>query len=282
MFNKQISSTYSVLLLLLMVSATFALPPGWSNRDIGDATGGSATETAGTWTIKASGHDIWGDADGFHFVYIPVSGDCTITARVQSLAAPSPYAINDWAKAGVMIRETLDPGSKFSDVIVSAANGVRFQERNASNTSATSDTPVATPDQLAASAPLWVRLKRVDSSTFYGYYSTDGTNWTEMVWGPRTIDMARNVYVGLAVTAHTDGGPANDDFVQAVFDNVTIELRKTASQPDPPDGALLNQTWATLGWSPGAGAVSHDVYIGTDYDQVNATRNHLLLADRRT
>ncbi|UCG56053.1 MAG: fibronectin type III domain-containing protein [Phycisphaerales bacterium] len=42
-----------------------------------------------------------------------------------------------------------------------------------------------------------------------------------------------------------------------------------ASNPSPADGALHPQTSARLSWSPGVGAVSHDVYFGEDYDQVN-------------
>ncbi|MHC4118105.1 MAG: LamG domain-containing protein [Planctomycetota bacterium] len=40
--------------------------------------------------------------------------------------------------------------------------------------------------------------------------------------------------------------------------------------PDPADGALHTQTWATLTWAAGDFAVSHDVYIGDNYDDVQA------------
>ena len=39
--------------------------------------------------------------------------------------------------------------------------------------------------------------------------------------------------------------------------------------PTPPDGALYEDTWVNLGWSPGDSAVSHDVYIGENFDDVN-------------
>ena len=45
-----------------------------------------------------------------------------------------------------------------------------------------------------------------------------------------------------------------------------------ARSPDPKDGALHEDTWITLSWKAGAFAVSHDVYLGGDYDTVsNAT-----------
>ncbi len=44
---------------------------------------------------------------------------------------------------------------------------------------------------------------------------------------------------------------------------------ETARNPEPPDGALLADTWVTLGWRPGDFAISHDVYLGENFDDVN-------------
>ena len=41
-----------------------------------------------------------------------------------------------------------------------------------------------------------------------------------------------------------------------------------AYSPTPADGSILSETWVTLGWYAGDGAVSHDVYIGDNYDDV--------------
>jgi hypothetical protein len=43
----------------------------------------------------------------------------------------------------------------------------------------------------------------------------------------------------------------------------------SASRPSPLDGVLLEDTWVNLSWRPGDFAVSHDVYIGDDFDDVN-------------
>jgi len=42
-----------------------------------------------------------------------------------------------------------------------------------------------------------------------------------------------------------------------------------ATKPDPADGALHEDTWVNLSWSPGRLAVSHDLYIGDNFDAVN-------------
>ena len=42
-----------------------------------------------------------------------------------------------------------------------------------------------------------------------------------------------------------------------------------ARNPIPSDGTLIGDTWANLSWTAGDFAVSHDVYIGDDFDNVN-------------
>ena len=47
-----------------------------------------------------------------------------------------------------------------------------------------------------------------------------------------------------------------------------------ASGPSPANGAVHHDTWITLSWRSGTYAVSHDVYLGEDFDDVNdATRD---------
>jgi hypothetical protein len=123
-----------------------------------------------------------------------------------------------------MVRETLDAGSKFAAVYItptnddgSATNGCRFQARTETDGAATSDSDVATDEQIAIVAPYWVKLERDVSGNFRGYYSNDGTNWRSMAWNPQSISMSSNVYVGLALTAHNAYATC-----EAKVSNVTI------------------------------------------------------------
>ena len=43
-----------------------------------------------------------------------------------------------------------------------------------------------------------------------------------------------------------------------------------ALSPEPADGALIEDTWANLSWRAGDYAVSHDVYVGENFDDVDA------------
>ena len=142
----------------------------------------------GAFTVKASGADVWGSADAFHYVYQPWTGDGTIVAAVASVSNA-----NGWSKAGVMFRETLTPGSAHAFVLVSAAKGVAFQRREV-----TGRASVSTAGSMSA-PPRWLRLDR-SGSTFKAYESADGTNWTLV--GSDTIAMTEQIYVGFAATSH--------------------------------------------------------------------------------
>jgi hypothetical protein len=150
----------------------------------------------GSMVVGGGGADIWNTADEFRYVYKSLSGDGEIVARVDSIVNT-----NDWAKVGVMIRETLEPGSRFAAVYATPGNGCRFQARQASNADAVSDSSVATAEQTAVTTPQWVKLVRSGDS-FSGFYSADGATWTAMAWNPQDIIMGGNVYIGLAVTSH--------------------------------------------------------------------------------
>jgi len=43
----------------------------------------------------------------------------------------------------------------------------------------------------------------------------------------------------------------------------------SARSPNPADGALHVETWVSLSWGPGDFAVTHDVYLGDNFDDVN-------------
>jgi regulation of enolase protein 1 (concanavalin A-like superfamily) len=177
------------------------LPSGWSSRGIGAVTpAGSATASGSSFTVAGSGADIWGTADAFHFAYRTLTGDGSITARVASL-----QAVDAWTKAGVMMRETLEPGSKHAMMIASSSKGLAFQRRTATGGVSTH---TAGP---AAAPPYWVRLVRT-GHTFSAFVSATGSSWTLV--GTQTISMAPTIHVGLPLTSHREGSLATASFEQ--------------------------------------------------------------------
>jgi len=178
-------------------------------------------QTADGMTINSAGADIFGMADEFRFVYKRLTGNGSIIAKVESLDRTS-----DWTKAGVMIRDSLDAGSRFAAVYITPDYGCRFQARSMTSLDATSDSSVVTPEQTAIQAPYWVKLERTGDD-FKGYYSADGVTWTPMAWNPQTITLAANtVYVGLAVTSHNTDPKV---VTTAVFSNISTSASATGA-----------------------------------------------------
>jgi len=50
---------------------------------------------------------------------------------------------------------------------------------------------------------------------------------------------------------------------------VTALARGKSWNPNPTDGSMHADTWVNLSWSPGFYAVSHDVYFGDNFDNIN-------------
>ncbi len=185
-------------------SSSTSLPAPWAEGDIGSvAAAGSTAYASGVFTVKASGTDIWNNADSFHFVYQKLTGDGTIVARVTSLSNT-----NGWAKAGVMMRESLSSGAKEASMNVSPSNGTAFIYRT--STGGASD-----GDFSSGAVTIWLKLVRAGNS-FTAFRSTDGSSWTQ-VGGAQSISMASTIYVGLGVTAKSTTA-----INTTKFDNVTV------------------------------------------------------------
>jgi hypothetical protein len=152
-------------------------------------------ETAdGSILMSAIGADIWGTSDAFRFAYKSLNGDGSIVARVDSVGNS-----NGWAKAGVMIRETLEPGSAHAMVVVTPSNGVAFQRRPEADAGSEST------GEGGLAAPYWVKLTRA-GNTFTAERSADGVTWVSITSDAAAstveIPMGSEVLIGLALTSH--------------------------------------------------------------------------------
>jgi regulation of enolase protein 1 (concanavalin A-like superfamily) len=221
-----------VCLLAIWLSPSVAwaqLPWGWANGDVGAVgVAGSASYTSGVFTVRGSGADVWGTADGFHFVYRQLPGDGQIIARLDSLTWAG-----SWSKAGVMMRDGLDPSDPHAFALFSADGAVGLQSRQ---------WPGGTTAGIyrsTASTPHWVRLVRA-GQTFKAYFSPDGVTWTS--GGSTSIIMGATIYVGLAVSSRNQLARATAQlrnvFVTATAANsppvVTLTAPANGAQFDAP------------------------------------------------
>jgi len=190
----------------------------------------------GTCTMTGSGADIWGGSDQFHFAFKQVTGASAIIAKVESLDNTDPFA-----KAGVMIRDTLGPESSNVAVFITPENGVRFQYRN---------TAGGITDRFfteGINAPQWVRLERTAGGLVRGYYSEDGAAWSRFDLIQVRMDMP--IYVGLAVTSHNAALACEAKFSNVSFPNISVEPQWTdqdigmqSNKAEPMYVALSNST----------------------------------------
>jgi regulation of enolase protein 1 (concanavalin A-like superfamily) len=196
-----------------------ALPSPWQQQDVGAVgAAGTGTYASGQFTVQGAGADIWGTADGFHFVYQPLAGDGTVVARVASLQNTNTYA-----KAGVMLRESLTAGSPHATLDMRPGGALEFLARSAGG-GATAYVGGATQGP-----PAWVRLARSGTSVTASV-SADGSTWTTV--GTTTVSMASNVYAGVVVCSHVAGTLAS-----GVFDNVSVSAGGTPPPPPPPSAS---------------------------------------------
>jgi regulation of enolase protein 1 (concanavalin A-like superfamily) len=223
----------------------WASPQNWTGHGIntlqvyvrGDAPA-FLEVSPGTIIMNGTGSDIWNASDQFRFACKSLSGDGTIIARVDGLANT-----HEWAKAGVMIRETLDATSNFAFVAATPnpTHGISFQRRTPDATAG------ANTDVASQTIPVWVKLTR-KGDTFTAQLSSDGVAWTDIAVNPAvSIQMGSSVLIGLAVCSHDAA-----QVTAAKFSHVSTS------------GGVSGTTWqmAEIGVAQAAGNAYEPFYVG--------------------
>ncbi|HEX3359168.1 MAG TPA: hypothetical protein VHS31_19470 [Tepidisphaeraceae bacterium] len=241
-----------------------------NSHDIGGPTiAGSYAESGSVVTLTGSGGDIWNTSDQFQFAYSTLTGsNITLTARVASIPSGSS-AVN--AKAGVMIRDSLDANSPYVDLVISPSGKIRYDSRTTFGGSSTE----STPNPNSFTMPYWLRVTRTLASgsnyVFKVFSSPDGLSWVQ-VGSSQIISMGPTAFVGIALTAVT-----NSVLATATYDNISITgngtpdvaptIATSASGPSSINGTSANlsvlgadsdggesnltYTWNAIGVLPG-------------------------------
>ncbi|HSZ49263.1 MAG TPA: ABC transporter permease subunit [Streptosporangiaceae bacterium] len=174
--------------------------------------------------------------DSFYFVRQPLAGNGSITARVTSLTGQHADLSNgpansgqnvpglaDWAKAGIIIKQSTHQGSAYAAMMVTAGHGVQMQYNFTGDTAGMAG-------NVSAAHPRWLRLTR-SGDTLTGYDSADGTNWTR-VGTVQLTGLPSSVQIGMfatspgyTVTQSSFGGSNNNSGpaqATGVFDHVGL------------------------------------------------------------
>jgi ABC-type transport system involved in multi-copper enzyme maturation permease subunit len=197
------------------------------------SSGGPARSGQGCMTIPPVGPGGEAVSDSFYFVRQPLAGNGSITVQITSLTGLIPSrngtglgtrpGLVPWAKAGIIIKESTQPGSAYAAMMVTADHGVRMQDNYTNDTA-------GQPGAVSPASPRWLRLTR-SGDTITGYDSADGTHWTQ-VGNVHLAGLPSTVQAGLfaaspayqAISENFGGGengiiaPSQDT---AVFDHLS-------------------------------------------------------------
>jgi len=204
--------------LFLLLSAAFAFGADQSTAvgqfegqtDIGASVRpGSADFDAvkDAYTVTGGGLNMWANTDAFHFVWKKLSGDFSITAEVRITTGATDG--NPHRKAGLVVRQSLEPESPYVDVILHGSGLTALQFRATPG----GDTSEVNTD---VTAPAVLRLERHGDVFEMWLASAHGEGPRKI--GTTGVALRDPVYVGLAVCAHDAGRMET-----ALFSNVKVE-----------------------------------------------------------
>jgi hypothetical protein len=246
----------SVLILFTILPAAADPPPApWVARDIGEpgapgSTDVTSSPTGELWTVLGSGAGIFSLADSFHFVYQPVRGDASFSARF--VYADLLEGDANLAAVGLMVRADGAPESPNLFYAMSAGSGLIVTSRDQPGGDTSAAIPVGA--RSTAEVNLGLRLQRLGDQ-ITGFYSRDGLLWSQAAFPPRELPaLGEQPLWGLAVTSHLDGG-----LIRAGFDRVDLRAGPPAPYSLLACGA---DRQVQLQWPPLPGARGYFVYRG--------------------
>ena len=181
------------------------------------AATGSGRPCRGTSCQGPIGPDGEGVSDSYFFAHQALTGDGSIIARVTSLKTAADTALEQWAKAGVMVKSSPTQGSPYAAVMQTGSHGVRMQWNYLHD--------------KAGGPGSWLRLTR-KGTTLTGSVSTDGSHWSDVSTTP-VAGLPPTVEIGLFVTSpdhietseHFGGSSAvgGPSLATASFDHVALQ-----------------------------------------------------------
>ena len=194
--------------------------------DIGDVgLKGSATKDScsGSWKVLGSGTGLSSEKDEFQYTYFKESRDVDISVRLDSFNATKPSA-----KAGIMIRQSLEPGSKHYSILLNITSSETAELINQWRGSPDVDAASSKKPghNMGTSAIVWLRITK-KGNQFHGYFKEEETsNWISFGEVPMiNFSTPSRFFVGLAVTSH-------DQTKLVALDASNLEIKELA--PPPP------------------------------------------------
>lgn len=191
------------------VVVTETLDAEWMFADIGSPmrVAYPASLGEGSYSIATFGGGITGTSDEFSYLYKEKTGAQQIVAKVESIEDRGRAS-----EAGIMFRESTDPGSLYIQYSVTAYEGIKLQYRWDNNSQ-----PVLEISDPSIIPPCWIKLKRDDYNYFSAAYSLDGEIWVPHGEFNIPLELPPTALLGLTATSAFNEGTS-------VFGDVDISI----------------------------------------------------------
>lgn len=164
------------------------------------------------YTVVAEGSDFWNNADGGNLSWELKTGNFDVVTRVKSVTWTS-----QWAKGGLMARETLEASSRNWNIVCDPWQGQNQIEANSRTTTGGSTAGFDGPRPAPTYPNAWVRLAR-SNNVIVAYTSTNGVVWNLAGSQDATLvgdmqPLPASMYVGLCTTAHNNDTPGVEPYI---------------------------------------------------------------------
>ncbi|MGC8888286.1 MAG: immunoglobulin domain-containing protein, partial [Verrucomicrobiia bacterium] len=165
------------------------------------------TSKDGEFDVMAGGNDVYDGVNQFSFIYKPITGDFDVKVRVQRL----DFVGNNWSKAGINVRESVNEQAGMFWVYPTPATGAGTYEGALKQTTGAGIYDFGQPRPPVTFPNCWVRVKR-EGQVFTAYVSTNGYNWNRF-GQPQTMSaMPQTMLVGLGTVSHIQGTATYAEF----------------------------------------------------------------------
>jgi TolB protein len=186
-----------------------------NHADVGTVLHAGTAEydpNSGSYTLSASGENIWTTNDHFQFVWKKISGDVALSADISFVGEGG----NPHRKAVVMFRQDLDPDSIYADIALHGVGSSALQYRDAKG-------EVTREIQSNIPAPKRIRIIKRGDYVYMSLAKAAGEE-PQFAGGWIRIPLQGSFYVGIGLCSH------NKDVVEkAIFSNVTLQMLTTSA-----------------------------------------------------
>lgn len=247
-----VSNGNNVFLIFADFTTGSTLPSTWTKTDIG--TTGTATVGNGVLSISnTNGEDVWYRIYGGTHVYstTTVTGSFIAEAFINSQTNSDP-----WAKTGITVQNAVSSGVSNGQafIITTPGNGIAFQYQSSAGDSCVGGctAPNTQANGGSYSFPLFLRLIKNGSNQVGGYYSSNGSSWTQRGSTTTPDGVSNTQYTTLFITPHTLSGTSTSTYSffyvrSYIASEPTVGSLQNEQSPYSSSGNLVSSVFDTGG-----------------------------------